>query len=89
MIAAHAMKGKEHVDHLPLWFPAGDASNGTSPSPYGPFTDLAQFNKMWGALGYVPKALNKALDYYGIKDKRSLIAKIAQRVTGGLHKVAE
>ncbi len=69
MISAHATKGAEQVAHLPLWFLVGDTPNGLFPCTYKPFTELVGFNKYWGALGYVPKPLNKALDYFGLTTK--------------------
>lgn len=83
LIQAQATKGVEHVDHIPLWFPAGVTPNGLSPCEYAPFTELRAFNKLWGALGYVPAPLSKALDYFGVADKKLLTARIAQRVATG------
>ncbi len=86
MIQASATKGGEYVTHLPLWFPAGDTPHGVYPCVYGPFDELKAFNTYWGALGYVPKSLHKALDYFGVVDKKLLITQIAQRVATGAFK---
>jgi hypothetical protein len=83
LIGTHATKGKDHIAHLPLWFFAGDAANGLFPGHFAPFTELKSFDPFWGTLGYIPKALHKALDYFGVTDKKSLVSKIAQRVATG------
>jgi hypothetical protein len=83
LIKTHATRGGEHVEHIPLWFPTGDTPNGLNPCEYAPFTELKAFNKIWGALGYVPTSLSKALDYFGVADKKLLTSRIAQRVATG------
>lgn len=50
---------------------------------FTPFTELRAFNKYWGALGYVPKSLHKALDYFSVVDKKSLITKLTHSITAG------
>jgi hypothetical protein len=83
LIGAHATRGKAYVAHLPLWFPAGDTPHDLSQCEFAPFTELRTYNKYWGALGYVPKSLRKALDYFGVVDKKSLITKLAHRIAAG------
>jgi hypothetical protein len=84
LIGAYAKKGKDYVPHLPLWFPAGDTTNGLFPGNFAPFTELKSFDPYWGALGYIPKSLNKALDYFGVTDKKTLISKIAESCYRGV-----
>jgi hypothetical protein len=54
-----------------------------SPCVYKPFQALEGFNKYWGALGYIPRSLNKALNYFGVTNKKPLVVAIAQRIAHG------
>jgi hypothetical protein len=40
-----------------------------------------------GTLGYVPKALHGALDYYQVADKSTLIRDIATTIAKGAHAI--
>jgi hypothetical protein len=44
LISVHARKGKEHVVHLPLWFPAGNTASGLLSCHFAPFTELKLFD---------------------------------------------
>ena len=47
------------------------------------FHRVKSINKFWGALGYIPDLLGKALDYFVIQDKKTLITNISQGMTTG------
>jgi hypothetical protein len=70
---------------IPLWFHAGTAVHDTAPCAFEPFAELRTYNREMGSLGYVPSALFKALDYYGVQHKDALVAEIATTIAKGAH----
>lgn len=70
---------------IPLWFHAGTVINDTAPCAFEPFVELRKYNKDMGNLGYVPSALSRALDYFGVQNKCALITGIAIAIAKGAH----